>query len=208
MFQKNNIVTIILLNFLIAGNIICQRLSNDLLGGWGEKVIDQKTPDFGKSIEAVEKYLVSEGYTLEEIHIIPVGFFKQVVNGINYRVLAGVKKKSSLSTTIYDIHLRKTGDDIKFISSKNPNYGSTQISDKNKKLIKNAIFKYFIAELYEVKGFEVQYEYHKIDGLHDYAIYDVEVELSNKDNNSVNKRVLVVYRNDKTFMVQEELKTE
>ena len=44
--------------------------------------------------------------------------------------------------------------------------------------------------------------------MHDYAIYDVEVELSNKDNNSVNKRVLVVYRNDKTFMVQEELKTE
>ena len=43
-----------------------------------------------------------------------------------------------------------------------------------------------------------------INGLNKYAIYDVNVELKN-DKETVNKRVIIVYRNDKTFTVEAEL---
>ena len=73
--------------------------------------------------------------------------------------------------------------------------------------MKDAIIKYFFEKLYKVSQLNIQYEYHNINGLNKYAIYDAEVELKN-DKGSTNKRLIIIYRNDKTFTVEQELIAE
>ena len=205
MSKNNNLIFLLLLLTILFGISLSQKLSKESLGGWGEKIISDKTEDYEKILEAFEKHLISEGYSYEETDFLPFGLFKQTSNGVNYRVLLAVKKKSSDSATIFDILMHKTNSEIKIISSQNPDYTSTNISEKMKKKLKDAIAKYYFQELYNVSNFEIQYEYHKLNGLNDYAIYDVVAHLSNKEGN-IEKRVLVVYRNDKTFTVEQELK--
>ena len=193
---------------LIVNKIICQQNSQDsLLGRWGEKIITEQTPDFDKNLEIVENHLISEGYSLEKTNIIPIGFFKQIVNSINYRIICAVKKKSDDTPTIFDIFTHKSNNEIKMISSKNPDHSSTELSKKALNNMKVAILKYYFEKLYTIESLEIEYEYHNLDGLYDYAIYDVNVELRNKDEN-VNKRVLIIYRNDRTFTVEAELDKE
>ena len=196
----------ILLITLLYENILSQRISPDLLGGWGEKPIsDPPSKEFGLSINSTEKYLISEGYDLAEIDLIPIGFFTQSNLGINYRLLCGIKKKSDGTPTIYDIHFRKSGEDyMKIISNENPEHASINLSERDEKNLKNSIIKYYFEKLYNIVGMEIQYEYHNINGLYKYGIYDVKVELKN-DEETVNKRVIIVYRNDKTFTVEQEL---
>ena len=202
--KNNNLIFLLLLTILF--NIsLTQKLAKESLGGWGEKIISDKTEEYEKISEAYEKYLISEGYSHEETDFLPFGLFKQTSNGVNYRVLLAVKKKSSDSATIFDILMHKSNNEIKVISSKNPDYTSTNISEKMKKKIKDAIAKFYFKELYIASNFEIQYEYHKLSGLNDYAIYDIVAHLSNKEGN-IDKRVLIVYRNDKTFTVEQELK--
>ena len=55
-----------------------------------------------------------------------------------------------------------------------------------------------------MKELDIQYEYHNFDGLSQYAVYDVIAELGN-EKEKVSKRMLVIYRNDKTFTVEKEL---
>jgi len=203
--SKNNNLFFLLLLTILFEITLSQKLPKESLGGWGEKIISNKTEEYEKISEAYEKYLISEGYSYEESDFLPFGFFKQTSNGVNYRVLIAVKKKSSDSATIFDILMHKTNNEIKIISSKNPDYTSTNISEKMKKKIKDAIAKYYFKELYNVSNFEIQYEYHKLSGLNDYAIYDVLAHLIKKEENII-KRLLVVYRNDKTFTVEQELK--
>ena len=206
MFKRKSISKYILLISLLYQNILCQQISTELLGGWGEKPIsDPPSQDLDLCIEATEKYLSSEGYDLNEMDVIPIGFFTQSNLGINYRLLSAVKKKSDTTPTIYDIRLRKTGaNDMKIISNENPADSSVELSEKDQKKMKIAIMKFYFEKLYKVSGLDIQYEYHNINGLNKYAIYDVEVELKN-DKESVNKRVVVIYRNDKTFTVEQEL---
>ena len=206
MFKRKSISKYILLISLLYQNILCQQISTELLGGWGEKPIsDPPSQDLDLCIEATEKYLSSEGYDLNEMDVIPIGFFTQSNLGINYRLLSAVKKKSDTTPTIYDIHLRKTGtNDMKIISNENPADSSVELNEKDQKKMKIAIMKFYFEKLYKVSGLDIQYEYHNINGLNKYAIYDVEVELKN-DKESVNKRVVVIYRNDKTFTVEQEL---
>ena len=71
-----------------------QRLSHELLGGWNEKEITEQEPDYLQTIQQVEIYISEQDYSLDETDIIPFGFFKQLVNGINYRILYAVKEKS------------------------------------------------------------------------------------------------------------------
>ena len=206
MFKRKSISKYILLISLLYQNILCQQISTELLGGWGEKPIsDPPSQDLDLCIEATEKYLSSEGYDLNEMDVIPIGFFTQSNLGINYRLLSAVKKKSDTTPTIYDIRLRKTGaNDMKIISNENPADSSVELSEKDQKKMKIAIMKFYFEKLYKVSGLDIQYEYHNINGLNKYAIYDVEVELKN-DKESANKRVVVIYRNDKTFTVEQEL---
>ena len=206
MFKRKSISKYILLISLLYQNILCQQISTELLGGWGEKPIsDPPSQDLDLCIEATEKYLSSEGYDLNEMDVIPIGFFTQSNLGINYRLLSAVKKKSDTTPTIYDIRLRKTGtNDMKIISNENPGDSSVELSEKDQKKMKIAIMKFYFEKLYKVSGLDIQYEYHNINELNKYAIYDVEVELKN-DKESVNKRVVVIYRNDKTFTVEQEL---
>ena len=206
MFKRKSISKYILLISLLYQNILCQQISTELLGGWGEKPIsDPPSQDLELCIEATEKYLSSEGYDLNEMDVIPIGFFTQSNLGINYRLLSAVKKKSDTTPTIYDIRLRKIGaNDMKIISNENPGDSSVELSEKDQKKMKIAIMKFYFEKLYKVSGLDIQYEYHNINGLNKYAIYDVEVELKN-DKESVNKRVVVIYRNDKTFTVEQEL---
>ena len=206
MFKRKSISKYILLISLLYQNILCQQISTELLGGWGERPIsDPPSQDLELCIEATEKYLSSEGYDLNEMDVIPIGFFTQSNLGINYRLLSAVKKKSDTTPTIYDIRLRKTGtNDMKIISNENPGDSSVELSEKDQKKMKIAIMKYYFEKLYKVSGLDIQYEYHNINELNKYAIYDVEVELKN-DKESVNKRVVVIYRNDKTFTVEQEL---
>ena len=206
MFKRKSISKYILLISLLYQNILCQQISTELLGGWAEKPIsDPPSQDLDLCIEATEKYLSSEGYDLNEMDVIPIGFFTQSNLGINYRLLSAVKKKSDTTPTIYDIRLRKTGaNDMKIISNENPADSSVELSEKDQKKMKIAIMKFYFEKLYKVSGLDIQYEYHNINGLNKYAIYDVEVELKN-DKESVNKRVVVIYRNDKTFTVEQEL---
>ena len=203
MSKNNNLIFLLLLTILFDVSLT-QKLAKESLGGWGEKIISNKAEEYEKISEAYEKYLISEGYSFEETDFLPFGLFKQTSNGVNYRVLLAVKKKSSDSATIFDILMHKSNNEIKVISSKNPDYTSTNISEKMKKKIKDSISKYYFNELYIASNFEIQYEYHKLSGLNDYAIYDVVAHLSNKEGN-IDKRLLVVYRNDKTFTVEQEL---
>ena len=202
--SKNNNLIFILLLIILFDISLNQKLAKESLGGWGEKIISNKAEEYEKISEAYEKYLISEGYSYEETDFLPFGLFKQTSNGVNYRVLLAVKKKSSDSATIFDILMHKSNSEIKIISSKNPYYTSTNISEKMKKKIQDAIAKFYFKELYIASNFEILYEYHKLSGLNDYAIYDIVAHLSNKEGN-IDKRLLVVYRNDKTFTVEQEL---
>ena len=205
-FKKHNIQKFILLSLII--NIsLCERLPKQFLESWGEKIINEKTPDYSNIVEIVEKYYVTEeGYSLDETEIIPFGFFKQTVNGINYRLLCAIKKKADQTPTIYDIMLHKHNNVFKVLSAKSLEYSSTDMSKKDKKKMETSIVKYYFEKLYTVKEMEIQYEYHKLGGLYDYAIYDLIVKLNNEDDENVEKRLLIVYRNDRTFTVELELK--
>ena len=202
-FNKNIIQNLLIISLLI--NIsLCQKLSKDLLGGWGEKKTTKQTSIFSKVFEATEKYFVSEGYSLDETDILPIGFFTQTLGGTNYRLLCAVKKKSSDTATIYDILLHQSNNELKIISTKNPDYSSSNISAKDKNKMEDAILKYYFDKLYTVKALEIQYQYQKLDGLYKYAVFDVLAKVGKKDENK-NKRLLIVYRNDKTFTVETEL---
>ena len=206
MLQINSIFIKILLISLLYQNILSQRLSQDLLGGWGEKPLpDPPTQDFELCIDTIEKYFISEGNDLAELDIIPIGFFTQSNIGINYRILIAMKKKSDLAPSIYDFLFRKSDKDyMKIISNQKPEESSVKLSEKDEKKMKTAIIKFYFEKLYKVSSYEIQYEYHDINGLNKYVIYDVNVELKN-DKETVNKRVIIVYRNDKTFTVEAEL---
>ena len=205
-FKKHNIQKFILISLII--NIsLCERLPNQFLESWGEKIISEKTPDYSEIVDIVEKYYVTEeGYSLDETEIIPFGFFKQTVNGINYRLLCAIKKKTELTPTIYDIMLHKHNNVFKVLSAKSLEESSTDMSEKDKKKIETSIVKYYFEKLYTVKEMEIQYEYHKLGGLYDYAVYDLIAKLKNEDDENVEKRLIIVYRNDRTFTVELELK--
>ena len=208
MFYKKHIVNNYILIAIIFNIITCQKLSNDLLETWGEKTICEKTQYFSDILEIVENYFVKEeGYSLDETDIIPFGLFKQTINGINYRLLCAIKKKSSDTPTIFDIIIHKHNNEFKLVSSKSLEDSSIDMTEKNKKKMEAAIMKYYINEAYNVKEFEIEYEYHNLGGLYNYAIYDVIASLE-VDDESVEKRVLIIYRNDRTFTVEEELKAE
>ena len=203
--SKNIIINLIIISLII--NIIsCQKLSKDILAGWGEIKIINQSPLFSKVLEATEKYFVSEGYSLDETDILPFGFFKQTFEEINYRLLCAVKKKSSDSPTIYDIILHQSNNEFKIKSTKKPDYSSSnKMSDKDKNKMEDSILKYYFDKLYTIKALETQYEYQKIEGLYKYGIYDVLVKVGKKDDENINKRLLIIYRNDKTFTVEIEL---
>ena len=197
-----NISIVILLIILTSSK--SQRLSHELLGGWNEKELTEQEPDYLLTLQSVETYISEQGYSLDETDIIPFGFFKQIVNGINYRILFAVKEKTSNVPTIYDINYHKAKSEMKMIYAKNPENSGKKLSDKDKKKLENAIIKFYFEKLYRVKEVEIQYEYHNFDGLNKYGVYDVVAQLENEKEN-FSKRMLVVYRNDKTFEVETEL---
>ena len=197
-----NISIVILL--IILTSYKSQRLSHELLGGWNEKELTDREPDYLLTLQSVETYISEQGYSLDETDIIPFGFFKQIVNGINYRILFAVKEKTSNVPTIYDINYHKAKSEMKMIYAKNPENSGKKLSEKDKKKLENAIIKFYFEKLYRVKEVEIQYEYHNFDGLNKYGVYDVVAQLENEKEN-FSKRMLVVYRNDKTFEVETEL---
>ena len=200
-FFRNISIAILL---IILTSSKSQRLSHELLGGWNEKELTEQEPDYLLTLQSVETYISEQGYSLDETDIIPFGFFKQIVNGINYRILFAVKEKTSNVPTIYDINYHKAKSEMKMIYAKNPENSGKKLSDKDKKKLENAIAKFYFEKLYKVKEVEIQYEYHNFDGLNKYGVYDVVAQLENEKEN-FSKRMLVVYRNDKTFEVETEL---
>ena len=200
-FFRNISIAILL---IILTSYKSQRLSHELLGGWNKKELTEQEPDYLLTLQSVETYISEQGYSLDETDIIPFGFFKQIVNGINYRILFAVKEKTSNVPTIYDINYHKAKSEMKMIYAKNPENSGKKLSDKDKKKLENAIIKFYFEKLYRVKEVEIQYEYHNFDGLNKYGVYDVVAQLENEKEN-FSKRMLVVYRNDKTFEVETEL---
>jgi len=203
-FFRNISLAILL---IILTSIQSQRLSHELLGGWNEKELTEKDPDYSQTLQSIETYISEQGFSLDETDIIPFGFFKQIVNGINYRILFAVKEKTSNVPTIYDINFHKSKSEMKIIYAKNPENSGNNLSDKDKKKLENAVLKYYFEKLYKVKELEIQYEYHNFDGLNKYGVYDVIAQLEN-EKEKVSKRMIVVYRNDKTFEVETELNAQ
>ena len=203
-FFRNISLAILL---IILTSIQSQRLSHELLGGWNEKELTEKDPDYSQTLQSIETYISEQGFSLDETDIIPFGFFKQIVNGINYRILFAVKEKTSNVPTIYDINYHKAKSEMKMIYAKNPENSGKKLSDKDKKKLENAIIKFYFEKLYRVKEVEIQYEYHNFDGLNKYGVYDVIAQLEN-EKEKVSKRMIVVYRNDKTFEVETELNAQ
>ena len=136
-----NISLVILL--IILTSCKSQRLSHELLGGWNEKELTEQEPDYLLTLQSVETYISEQGYSLDETDIIPFGFFKQIVNGINYRILFAVKEKTSNAPTIYDINYHKAKSEMKMIYAKNPENSGKKLSDKDKKKLENAIAKFY-----------------------------------------------------------------
>ena len=205
MYLSKKIIQNLLIISLIINISLCQKLQKDLLGGWGEIKITNQLSVFSKVFEATEKYFISEGYSLDETDILPFGFFKQTLDGINYRLLCAVKKKSSDTPTIYDIILHQSNNEFKIVSTKKPDYSSSNMSPKDKNKMEDAILKYYFDKLYTVKALETQYEYHKLDGLYKYAVFDILAKVGKKNDENITKRLLIVYRNDKTFIVEKEV---
>ena len=203
-FFRNISLAILL---IILTSIQSQRLSHELLGGWNEKELTEKEPDYSQTLQSIETYISEQGFSLDETDIIPFGFFKQIVNGINYRILFAVKEKTSNVPTIYDINFHKSKSEMKIIYAKNPENSGNNLSDKDKKKLENAVLKYYFEKLYKVKELEIQYEYHNFDGLNKYGVYDVIAQLEN-EKEKVSKRMIVVYGNDKTFEVETELNAQ
>ena len=203
-FFRNISLAILL---IILTSIQSQRLSHELLGGWNEKELTEKDPDYSQTLQSIETYISEQGFSLDETDIIPFGFFKQIVNGINYRILFAVKEKTRNVPTIYDINFHKSKSEMKIIYAKNPENSGNNLSDKDKKKLENAVLKYYFEKLYKVKELEIQYEYHNFDGLNKYGVYDVIAQLEN-EKEKVSKRMIVVYRNDKTFEVETELNAQ
>ena len=203
-FFRNISLAILL---IILTSIQSQRLSHELLGGWNEKELTEKEPDYSQTLQSAETYISEQGFSLDETDIIPFGFFKQIVNGINYRILFAVKEKTSNVPTIYDINFHKSKSEMKIIYAKNPENSGNNLSDKDKKKLENAVLKYYFEKLYKVKELEIQYEYHNFDGLNKYGVYDVIAQLEN-EKEKVSKRMIVVHRNDKTFEVETELNAQ
>ena len=116
-----------------------------------------------------------------------------------------MKKKSSDTPTIYDILLHQSNNEFKIVSTKKPEYSSSNMSPKDKNKMEDAILKYYFDKLYTVKAVETQYEYHKLDGLYKYAVFDMLAKVGKKNDENLTKRLLIVYRNDKTFTVEKEL---
>ena len=194
----------ILILLLIINSSQSQRLSHELLGGWNEKEISEKEPDYLPTLQSVETYFSQQGYSLDETEIIPFGFFKQIVNGINYRILCAVKEKTSKTPTLYDINFHKSNNEMKMIYAKNPEVSEKNLSEREKKQIQTAIIKYYFDKLYTVKEWNIEYEYNNLDGLNKYGIFDIVAQLSN-DKENVSKRMIVIYRDDKTFTVEKEI---
>jgi hypothetical protein len=205
MYLSKKIIQNLLIISLIINISLCQKLQKDFLGGWGEIKITNQSSVFSKVFEATEKYFISEGYSLDETDILPFGFFKQTLDGINYRLLCAVKKKSSDTPTIYDIILHQSNNEFKIVSTKKPDYSSSNMSPKDKNKMEDAILKYYFDKLYTVKALETQYEYHKLDGLYKYAVFDILAKVGKKNDENITKRLLIVYRNDKTFIVEKEV---
>ena len=197
----------IILLLLIINSSYSQRLSQDILGGWNEKEITEEDKDYLSTLQSLETYISEQGHSLDETDIIPFGFFKQIVNGVNYRILCAVKEKTSTTSTLYDISFHKTNSEIKMIYAKNPEHSEINLTEKDKKNIATAITKFYFDKLYTVKEWNVEYEYHNFDGLNKYAVYDINTQVGN-DKEKVNKRMIVVYRNDKTFEVETELNAQ
>ena len=194
----------IILLLLIINSSHSQRLSHEILGGWNEKEITEEDQDYTQTFESLETYISDQGHSLDETDIIPFGFFKQLVNGINYRIICAVKEKTSKTSTIYDINFHKNNNEIKMISAKNPEESEKNLSERDKKEIKAAILKFYFDKLYNVKEWNIEYEYHNFDGLNKYRVYDIVAQLGN-DKENVSKRMIIVYRNDKTYTVETEL---
>ena len=203
-FFQNISITILL---IILTTSQSQRLSHELLGGWNEKEINEQETDYLQTLKSVETYISEQGYSLDETDIIPFGFFKQIVNGMNYRILCAVKEKTSKTPTIYDINFHKSNSEMKMIYAKNLEESGKKLSQKDKKKLETSIVKYYFESLYKVKELEIQYEYNNFDGLNKYGVYDVVAELGN-EKEKVSKRLLIVYRNDKTFTVETELNAQ
>ena len=197
----------IILLLLIINSSYSQRLSQDILGGWNEKEITEEDKDYLSTLQSLETYISEQGHSLDETDIIPFGFFKQIVNGVNYRILCAVKEKTSTTSTLYDISFHKTNSEIKMIYAKNPQHSEINLTEKDKKNIATAITKFYFDKLYTVKEWNVEYEYHNFDGLNKYTVYDISAQVGN-DKEKVNKRMIVVYRNDKTFEVETELNAQ
>ena len=205
-FFKKHICLIALLSFISI--TFSQKISDDLLGGWGEKVITEKSKDYKTVLELASNYFTENEGSLDENEIVPLGFFKRIVNEsnkINYRFICGFKSKDSKSTTLYDIQFLKSDDDLQLLTTNTLSDASDIITlERSLKNLKNSILKYYFGKDYEISDVEIQYQYDNIEGLNDYAVFDVSCNLSKKDE-KLSKRLLVVYRNDRTFEVEAEL---
>ena len=202
---KKLISFIILLSFLSI--TLSEKISNDLLGGWGEKVITITNKDYKTVLELASNYFTENEGSLDENEIVPLGFFKRIVNEsnkINYRFICGFKSKDSKSTTLYDIQFLKSDEDLQLLTTNTLSDSSITTVERSLNSIKNAIMKFYFGKDYKISDVEIQYQYDNIEGLNKYAIFDVTCNLSKKDE-KLEKRVLVVYRNDRTFEVEAEL---
>ena len=202
---KKLISFIILLSFL--SSTLSEKISNDLLGGWGEKVITITNKDYKTVLELASNYFTENEGSLEENEIVPLGFFKRIVNEsnkINYRFICGFKSKDSKSTTLYDIQFLKSDEDLQLLTTNSLSDSSITTVERSLNSIKNAIMKFYFGKDYKISDVEIQYQYDNIEGLNKYAVFDVICNLSKKDE-KLEKRVLIVYRNDRTFEVEAEL---
>ena len=77
MFFKNNIKKILLISLII--NIsLCERISNQYLEGWSEKVISEDTQDYSKILVIGQNYFnLEEEYSLDETEIFHSDFLSK-----------------------------------------------------------------------------------------------------------------------------------
>jgi hypothetical protein len=71
-----------------------------MAGGWTKQSLDRNDTNIDAAFNAVRSSVLQSANSNESIDLIPVAVFTQVVNGINYKIIAAIKDTTKKSVSL------------------------------------------------------------------------------------------------------------